>query len=92
MMDMGNGSNAAGAAGAGVGGMLVGILIGAVIGGVVALLFAPQEGTRTREMVRNRMGQMGDVFRSSARDASETAERTAEQIRQSASEMKGMTQ
>lgn len=85
---MDNGSNAAGAAGAGMGGLFTGILIGAVIGGVVALMFAPQTGDRTRDMVKNRIGQMGDIFRSSARDMGETAEKTAEQMRQGVSDMK----
>ncbi len=82
-------SNFAGpAAGAGMGGLFVGILIGAALGGILALLFAPQKGNETREMIRNRYGQMRDVVRGAAQDTAETAEKTAEQMRQSASEMR----
>ncbi len=89
---MDNGSGAAGAAGAGIGGMFMGVLIGAVIGGIVALLFAPQPGTQTREMVRNRFGQFREVFRGTASDVGQTAEKTAEQMKQGASEMRESVQ
>jgi gas vesicle protein len=92
VIHMDNGSGAAGAAGAGIGGMFMGILIGAVIGGVVALLFAPQPGTQTREMVRNRFGQFREVFRRTASDIGETAENTAEQVKQGAREMRESAQ
>ncbi len=78
----------AGAAGAGVGGIFIGILIGAVLGGIVALLFAPQTGTETREMVRNRYGQMRDVFRGAAQDTAEMGEKTSRQVKQATQEMK----
>jgi gas vesicle protein len=80
--------NVAGAAGAGLGGMFVGMIIGAVIGGVVALLFAPQTGNDTRDMIKNRYGQMRDAFRGGARDTAEMAEKTASQMRQTSSEMR----
>jgi gas vesicle protein len=78
-------SNVAGAAGAGIGGIFIGMAIGAVIGGVVALLFAPQTGSETREMIRNRYCQMRDVVRGAAKDTSETGEKTAGQMKQSSS-------
>ena len=88
---MDNGSGAAGAAGAGVGGLFMGVMIGALIGGVVALLFAPQPGAQTREMVRDRFGQFRDVFRGAASDVSDTAEKAAGQMKQAAGEMRQAT-
>ena len=64
---MDNGSTAAGATGAGMGGLLMGLLIGAVVGGVVALLFAPQTGNETRRMIKNRAGDIGNAFRGATR-------------------------
>jgi gas vesicle protein len=88
---MDNGSSAGTAVGAGLGGIMIGVLIGAVIGGVVALLFAPQTGNETREMVRNRFGRMKDVFRESADDVSRMAEKTSNQVKRSAREMRPST-
>jgi gas vesicle protein len=79
---------AAQAAGAGMGGIFIGILIGAVIGGIAALLFAPQSGTETREMIRNRSSQMKDVFRGTAEDTAEMGKKTAGQVKQTTKEMK----
>ena len=76
------------AAGAGTGGFMMGMLWGMVVGGVVALLFAPQTGTETRQMIRERLGQMKEVFRAGSSDVKQTAEKTAEQMRQSAHEMR----
>ncbi len=73
--------------GAGAGGFMMGMLWGVIIGGVVALLFAPQTGSETRHMIQDRLGQMKEIFRSSAREMEHTAEKTAEQVKQSAREM-----
>ena len=75
---MENRETVAGAPGAGVGGIFLGILIGAVIGGVAALLFAPQTGSDTRGMIRDRYGQMKDVFRGTAKEVAATGKKTAE--------------
>jgi gas vesicle protein len=88
---MDNGSSAAGAAGAGMGGFFMGMLTGLIVGGVVTLLFAPQPGTQTREMIRNRFGQIKGAFRGSAQDVSEMGEKTAEQVKQGTREMRQPT-
>lgn len=85
---MDNGSSAAGATGAGMGGLLMGLLIGAVVGGVVALLFAPQSGSETRQMIKTRAGDIGNAFRGAARDMKATAERAGEQMKQGAEEIR----
>ncbi len=84
---MDTGTNAGTSAGAGMGGILMGLLIGAFVGGVVALLFAPQTGSQTREMIRNRAGQIGDAFRGISQDIRRTAEKPGEQMRHSAEEI-----
>lgn len=71
-------SNAAPSAGARIGGIVIGMLIGAVIGGIAALLFAPQTGNETRELIRNRYGQMKEVFRGIPGDDAKTAKETEE--------------
>jgi gas vesicle protein len=78
---MDNGSRSARTAGAGIGGLFMGIMLGAIIGGVVALLFAPQPGTQTRGLVKDRFGQFKDVFRSGAHQMGQAAEKTAEQMK-----------
>jgi gas vesicle protein len=88
---MDNGSSAGTAMGAGLGGIMIGVLIGAVIGGVVALLFAPQTGNETREMVKNRFGRMKEVFSQSADDINRMAEKTSNQVKSSAREMRQST-
>jgi gas vesicle protein len=85
---MDNRGSVAGAAGAGVGGIFIGILIGAALGGIAALLFAPQSGTDTRDMIRNRYGQMKDVIRGTAQDTTEIGRKTARQAKQAANEVK----
>jgi gas vesicle protein len=84
--------NSSGMAGAGVaggvGGFFTGMLVGLAVGGIVALLFAPQTGNETRSLVRDRWGQMRDVFRASKQDMTEMGEKTAEQMKRSAREMR----
>jgi gas vesicle protein len=86
-----NESNTGGIAGAGMGGFMMGMLWGVLIGGVVALLFAPQTGNQTREMIKNRASQIGNAFRGTAKDVEETSEKTMEQMRQASREMRSST-
>jgi len=41
----------------------VGLLAGAVIGGVIALLFAPQSGKETRQMIKEKVGDVVDTVK-----------------------------
>jgi gas vesicle protein len=74
---MDNRGTVAGTAGAGAGGIFIGILIGAALGGIAALLFAPQSGTETREMIRNKYGQMKEALHGAAEDTTGTGQKTA---------------
>jgi gas vesicle protein len=51
-----------GTPGPGIGNFFSGMIVGIAIGGVVALLFAPQSGNKTREMVKDRWERVKDVF------------------------------
>ena len=42
----------------GVGSFLGGLALGAVVGVVVGLLLAPQSGQETREMIKNKAGEI----------------------------------
>jgi len=41
----------------------VGLLTGAVIGGVMALLFAPQSGKETRQMIKDKVTKVVDAVK-----------------------------
>jgi len=41
----------------------IGLLTGAVIGGVVALLFAPQSGEETRQMIKDKATDIVDTVK-----------------------------
>jgi gas vesicle protein len=47
------------------------MIVGIAIGGVVALLFAPQSGNKTREMVKDRWERVKEVFSVDNRPAKE---------------------
>jgi gas vesicle protein len=51
-----------GRTGIAVGSLLLGVLIGAVAGGIAALLLAPQPGSETQRMIRERAAQTGHMF------------------------------
>lgn len=61
--------------GAGSGSILLAFLLGAVSGAAVALLYAPAEGSRTREF-------LGDRAREGRQRASEAAERGRQFVRE----------
>jgi gas vesicle protein len=44
-------------------GIGIGLLAGAVIGGVVALLFAPQSGKETRQMIKDKAVDVVDTVK-----------------------------
>jgi gas vesicle protein len=41
----------------------IGLLSGVVIGGVIALLFAPQSGKETRQMIKEKTGDIIDAVK-----------------------------
>ena len=41
----------------------IGLLSGVVIGGIIALLFAPQSGKDTRQMIKNKATGMVDAIK-----------------------------
>jgi len=46
----------------------LGLLAGAVIGGVVALLYAPQSGKETRQLVKDKTGDVVNAVREKTED------------------------
>jgi gas vesicle protein len=62
------------------GSFLLGFLMGGLIGGIVALLFAPQSGEETREMIKDKSIEIRD-------QAQERAGAAAEQLRAKADEL-----
>lgn len=61
-----------------VAGFGVGLLAGVVIGGVIALLFAPQSGKETRQMIKEKFGGVTDAIKGKAADATQLAEAVKE--------------
>ena len=45
------------------GSFAIGLLVGAVIGGGVALLYAPKSGQETRELIRDKSGDIYEVVK-----------------------------
>ena len=52
-------------------GMISGLLIGSAIGAAVALLFAPQDGRKTRRMIRRRAEDSLDQLSEAGKQISE---------------------
>lgn len=50
-------------------GIGIGLVAGAVIGGVVALLFAPQSGKETRQMIKDKATGAVDTVKDKATEA-----------------------
>lgn len=75
---MSNGMN--NAAGTSMGTLFLGILVGVVVGGVTALLLAPQAGTETRTMLKDRFSRMRDMVRSRAQEAAENVEQMKDEV------------
>jgi len=46
------------------GSFALGVLVGAVVGGGVALLLAPKSGKETRELIRDKSGEVYEVVKS----------------------------
>jgi gas vesicle protein len=58
----------------------IGLLAGAVIGGVIALLYAPQSGKETRQMIREKTGNAVDAIKEKAGDVIDTVKETASEV------------
>ena len=64
----------------------VGLLAGAAIGGVLALLYAPQSGKETREMIKQRAATARDRVGDYAEEVKEYASGAVERVKEGASE------
>jgi gas vesicle protein len=73
---MDNGMNNAGNS---MGTFFLGLAVGAIVGGVTALLLAPQPGTDTRTMLKDRFSRMRDMVRSRAQEAAEKVDKMSEE-------------
>lgn len=68
----------------GIGMFLLGLLAGAVVGGIVALLFAPKSGKETREMIRGKAAETGQMIQSRANDVKERITKVGSAMRSKA--------
>ena len=66
----------------------IGLLSGVVIGGVIALLFAPQSGKETRQMIKNKATGMVDAIKGRAADASEVVDTVKDKTTRAVHELK----
>jgi gas vesicle protein len=66
----------------------VGLLSGVVIGGIIALLFAPQSGKETRQMIKNKATGMVDAIKGKAAEANEIADSVKEKTTRVVHELK----
>ena len=66
----------------------IGLLTGAVIGGVLALLFAPQGGKETRQMIKNKAGGMMDAIKGEAAEVKEAMDTVKEKATRAVHELK----
>jgi gas vesicle protein len=66
----------------------IGLLSGVVIGGIIALLFAPQSGKETRQMIKNKATGMVDAIKGKAEEANEIVESVKEKTTRAAHELK----
>jgi len=55
----------------------IGLLTGAVIGGVIALLFAPQTGKETRQMIKDKTTEVVDAVKGKATEVMDAVKEKA---------------
>lgn len=67
-------------------GMVSGLLIGSAIGAAVALLFAPQDGRKTRRMIRRRAEDSLDELSEAGKQISEIGHDVYDRCREFAGE------
>lgn len=61
-------------------GLGIGLLAGAVIGAAIALLFAPQSGSETRKMIRDKTGEVIDTVKEKASGVMHVFKEAAEEV------------
>jgi len=66
----------------------IGLLSGVVIGGIIALLFAPQSGKETRQMIKNKATGMMDAIKGKAAEANEALDTVKEKTTRAVHELK----
>ena len=66
----------------------IGLLSGVVIGGIIALLFAPQSGKETRQMIKNKATVMVDAIKGKAEEANEVVDSVKEKTTRAVHELK----
>ena len=66
----------------------IGLLSGVVIGGIIALIFAPQSGKETRQMIKNKATGMVDAIKGKAEEANEAVESVKEKTTRAVHELK----
>ena len=66
----------------------IGLLTGVVIGGVVALLFTPQSGKETRQMITDKATGMMDAINAKAAEANEAVETVKDKTSRAVHELK----
>jgi gas vesicle protein len=54
------------------GSFALGILVGAVVGGGIALLYAPKSGQETRQLIRDKSGDLYEVVKRKVGDVRQT--------------------
>jgi len=54
------------------GSFAMGVLFGAIIGGGIALLYAPKSGKETRQLIRDKSGNLYEVVRRKVDDVRQT--------------------
>src|SRR5688572_18379126 len=69
------------------GAFLVGFIVGGLTGSVVALLFAPQSGEETRQVIRDKSIELRDRAQTTAEEAIARAEAAAAEARARADEL-----
>ena len=69
------------------GAFIVGFLVGGLTGAAVALLFAPQSGTETRALIREKAIEIKDKASDSLEDAYSRAESAAKEARMRADDL-----
>ncbi len=58
-------------------GFAIGFLAGAVIGGVIALLYAPQSGKKTRQLIKDKATEVVDTLKEETTGAIDTVKEAA---------------
>jgi gas vesicle protein len=66
----------------------IGLLSGVVIGGIIALLFAPQSGKETRQMIKNKATGVVDAIKGKAEEANEVVDSVREKTTRAVHELK----